>query len=188
MDDPRIARTRAAVLDAAADLLVEGGPAAVTMDAIVARSGVAKSTIYRHWPSRDEVLVDVFVHCAPQLDAPDPSLPLVDALEELTRSIVAHLRDPQWAHIVPALLMLKAHLAGVADLEERIHTTQNETMTAVLQRGIDQGALPRDLRIDDAIAHLAGPLLFAHLTGTVELDDDFARRTTRAFLVAYSTA
>src|SRR5687767_10053529 len=46
--DGRIARTRSAVLRSATDLLMEGGPSAVTIDAIVARSGVAKSTIYRH--------------------------------------------------------------------------------------------------------------------------------------------
>src|SRR5690606_191899 len=47
--DARVARSRATVLRTATDLLVEGGPSAVTIDAIVARSGVAKSTIYRHW-------------------------------------------------------------------------------------------------------------------------------------------
>ena len=51
--DPRVARSRTAVLDAATHLLVTGGPAAVTVDAVVAESGVAKSTIYRHWRSRD---------------------------------------------------------------------------------------------------------------------------------------
>lgn len=186
MEDPRIQRTRVAVLDAATDLLVEGGPSAVTMDAIVARSGVAKSTIYRHWTSRDDVLVDVFEHCAPQLEAPDPALPFADALHVLVRSIVAHLRDPQWARIVPALLMLKSHADGVADLEQRIERTQNETMADVLQRGMDEGALRRDLRVDDAIAHLVGPLLFAHLTGTVELDDAFADRTVDTFLAAHA--
>ena len=65
--DSRIARTRAAVLRSATDLLVEGGPSAVTIDAIVARSGVAKSTIYRHWESRDDILVAVIEHCAPDI-------------------------------------------------------------------------------------------------------------------------
>ncbi len=72
--DARVARTRAAVLRTATDLLVEGGPSAVTIDAIVARSGVAKSTIYRHWESRDDVLVAVIENCAPNLVAPDPAL------------------------------------------------------------------------------------------------------------------
>ena len=65
MLDARVARSRAAVLRAATDLLVEGGPSAVTIDAIVVRSGVAKSTIYRHWASRDDVLLDVMESCAP---------------------------------------------------------------------------------------------------------------------------
>lgn len=62
--DPRVARSRAAIIRAATDLLVEGGPNAVTIDAIVAQSGVAKSTIYRHWQSRDEVLLAVIEACA----------------------------------------------------------------------------------------------------------------------------
>ena len=73
--DPRIARTRAAVVRAATDLLVEGGPSAVTVDAIVARSGVAKSTIYRHWESRDEILLSVIEQCLPQLATPPDDLP-----------------------------------------------------------------------------------------------------------------
>ena len=71
---PACARSRAAVVRAATDLLVEGGPSAVTIDAIVARSGVAKSTIYRHWASRDDVLLDVIESCAPVLPRPDPDL------------------------------------------------------------------------------------------------------------------
>ena len=80
--------------------------------------------------------------------------------------------------------MLKSHADGVADIEKRIEQTQNDTMAAVIQRGIDEGALAPDLRIDEAIALLVGPLLFAHLTGSVELDDDLAQRTVDAFLRA----
>lgn len=53
--DARVARTHAAVMQAATDLLVEGGPNAMTVDAVVARSGVAKSTVYRHWATRDDL-------------------------------------------------------------------------------------------------------------------------------------
>ena len=50
--DPRIERTRQVVLDAALALVAESGYGAVTIEAVAARSGVAKSTIYRHWPGR----------------------------------------------------------------------------------------------------------------------------------------
>lgn len=68
--DARVARTHATVLRTATDLLVEGGPSTVTVDAIVARSGVAKSTIYRHWDSRDDILVAVIESSAPNLAKP----------------------------------------------------------------------------------------------------------------------
>jgi AcrR family transcriptional regulator len=184
-EDPRIVRTRNAVLHAATDLLVEGGPAAVTMDAVVARSGVAKSTIYRHWSSRDEVLVDVFAHCAPNLEVPDAELPFEGALRAFVSSIVTHFSDPQWARIVPALLMLKSHAHGVEDLEKRLEKNQSDALAAVLKRGIDEGVLRAGLDVDEAVAHLVGPLLFAHLTGSVPLDHAFADRTVDVFLAAY---
>jgi AcrR family transcriptional regulator len=186
MEDPRIVRTRTTVLDAAADLLVEGGPGAVTMDAIVARSGVAKSTIYRHWPSRDDVLVDVFAACAPELGTPDESLPFADALRTIVSSIVAFLHDPRWARMVPALLMLKTHEDGVADIEQRMEKRQNEIVAEVLRRGIEEGTIRADVDTEEATAQIVGPLLFAHLTGIVELDEPFADRVVDAFIRAHT--
>jgi hypothetical protein len=74
----------------------------------------------------------------------------------------------------------------VADLEKRIEKTQNDTLAEVLERGIAEGALRADLRTDEAISHLIGPLLFAHLTGSVPLDDEFVARTVDAFLTGYA--
>src|SRR4051794_14143427 len=118
--DPRVARSRAAVIDAATELLVESGPSAVTIDAIVARSGVAKSTIYRHWGSRDDVLLDVMEVCAPDLTPPDPDLGVEAGLREITHRIAAIFNDPEWARVLPALLALKTHAHGIADLEKRL--------------------------------------------------------------------
>ena len=73
--DARVARTRETVMQAAMELLVEGGPGGLTVDAVVARSGVAKSTVYRHWADRDALVADVFNVCAPQMVEPDPDLP-----------------------------------------------------------------------------------------------------------------
>ena len=59
--DPRVARTRAVVLDAAIDLLAERGYSGFSVEGVVDRTGVAKTTLYRHWPTRDDLLAAVAV-------------------------------------------------------------------------------------------------------------------------------
>jgi AcrR family transcriptional regulator len=184
MGDPRIARTRAAVLDAATELLVEGGPAAVTVDAIVARSGVAKSTIYRHWEARDDILVAVFEACAPNPPTFDESLPFENALRRYVRDVSNLLTDPQWARMIPVMLMLKYHEGGIAALEHRLEDRQRDAVVVALQRGVEEGLLRPGFDVDQAMAHLVGPLLFAHLTGAVPLTPEFADRTVDVFLAA----
>jgi len=56
--DPRVERTRKVVLEAAAELIGECGFGRTSVEAISERSGVARSTIYRHWPERDALLFE----------------------------------------------------------------------------------------------------------------------------------
>src|SRR5262245_56064834 len=183
--DGRIARTRNAVLRSATDLLVEGGPTAVTIDAIVARSGVAKSTIYRHWESRDEVLVDVIESCAPTLVTPDPGLGFEHAVRAIVEQACTALNDPQWARVIPALLLLKAHQTEIADLDERIHRHQDDTLAAVVALGAAAGRLPAGADTEEVAANLIGPLVFAHLAGRPQITKAFAGRVADAFLRAH---
>ncbi len=183
--DPRVSRSRTAVIRTAADLFVEGGPSAVTIDAIVARSGVAKSTIYRHWGSRDEVLLEVIETCAPQIDAPDPDTDVETALRDTVKAVAGFVRDPQWSRMLPALLMLKQHEAPIADLEQRIEREQDRVLTDLLERAVAEGLIPTGVDIQEAIAFLVGPVLMAHLTEKVMIDDDFADRVVDRFLAAY---
>jgi AcrR family transcriptional regulator len=184
--DPRVARTRAAVLRAATDLLVDAGPWAVTIDAIVQRSGVARSTIYRHWTSRDEVLLAVLEDCAPAIEAPDPSLGFEDDLRALVGQLGTAMRDPEWARVAPSILGLKHHLADIAELDERIGERQEHAIEAVLRRGIAAGHLPDDLDLDEASAFLVGPLTFAFLTGHPAIDAGLCVRAVDVFLASYA--
>ncbi len=184
--DARVARSRASVIRAATDLLVESGPSAVTMDAIVARSGVSKATIYRHWKSRDDVLMSVIEECAPVLEASDPALGFEAALRSLASQICRTLNDPEWARIVPSLMMLKIHHAGIADIEQRIEHRQDESVAAVMRLGVAEGQLAADEDLAEVAAQLIGPLLFARLTGRPALSEQFAQRVVDRFLRAHT--
>lgn len=184
--DARIVRTRANVLRAATDLLVEGGPSAVTIDAVVARSGVARSTIYRHWDTRDDVLLEVIESCAPQVEPPDPSLDFETALRDLMAELRRMLDDPEWARVLPALLTLRTQQHGIADLEQRLEARQEDAVEAVLRRGVAEGRLPDDVDLEQATALLAGPLVFAMLMDKPAIDATFCDLVVDGFLATYA--
>lgn len=184
--DPRVARTRANVLRAATDLLVDGGPTAVTIEAIVAASGVARSTIYRHWDTRDDILLSVIESCAPQVALPPESAGFEESLRRLVEDLRLMLTDPGWTRVLPAILTLKHHEHGIADVEQRLEERQEHVLEVVLRRGIDEGRVDPDVDVEAASALLVGPLLFSMLVGKPVLDAAFCTRVVDAFLQVHA--
>ena len=185
MLDARVARSRAAVLRSATDLLVEGGPSAVTIDAIVGRSGVAKSTIYRHWASRDESSSTSWSRarrCCPTLD---PDLDVESALRVIGRAVAGFLNDPEWARMLPALMLLKTHEDGIANLEQRLERHQEEILGRLMVRGVDEGLLRPDARRARGHdpARRPADVRQPHRRGAI--DDGFVDRTVDRFLATY---
>ena len=68
--DPRPARSRARLLEAATDLLRSGGPSAVTVDAVIRASNVARATLYRHYASGNDLLAAAFHALIPPAPVP----------------------------------------------------------------------------------------------------------------------
>jgi AcrR family transcriptional regulator len=185
--DPRVAKSHAAVMQAATDLLVEGGPDALTVDAVVARSGVAKSTVYRHWATRADLVDDVFHSCAPELQGVDAAATFDEALRQLVDELLAIMSDPQWRRLVPALMLLKSQQGGIAELDDEMKAQQNKVVGDVLRRGVAEGVLRPDVLedVDLTITLLAGPVLMAGLVDSVPLDGVLAERVIDQFLRAH---
>lgn len=173
-------------MQAAMDLLVEGGPQALTVDAVVARSGVAKSTVYRHWADRDALVADVFNVCAPQMVEPDVDLPFDAALRQLVDASIEFMTDERWRRLVPALLVLKSEKTAIAALEDQMNRDQADVVGNVLRRGVAEGALRSEVTDDLqlAITLLVGPILMAGLTEMVPIDQVLADRVVDQFLAA----
>ena len=82
--DPRPARSRARLLDAATALLRSGGPSAVTIDAVTRSANVARATLYRHFSSANDLLAACFMSLIP----PPPMPPEEGSLRERLTAIV----------------------------------------------------------------------------------------------------
>jgi len=182
--DPRVARTHEAVMEAARVLLLEGGPGALTVDGVVARSGVAKSTVYRHWATRDELVLDVLSSCAPNIEPPDEGASFDQALRRLVGQFVAAMADEAWNQVLPALLLLKTEVGGMADLEHKVFDEQSSAAAQVLRLGVDEGVLAPEVLddVDRAVTLLAGPILMAGLSNLVALDEVLVEQVVHQFL------
>lgn len=180
--DPRVARSRRAILDAASALLLEVGTAAVTIDAVVERSGVARTTIYRHWPTRDDLLAATFEDLLPDLPTPPAEVPFVDALRFLVREMVAMGSDDHWLRLLPPLIESARLDRQLQDLKDERYGRQLTTITDLIQRGIDDGVLRADLDVVVASLELCGPLLAAVMLGDLALDERLADALTDNFL------
>jgi len=160
---PRSAEAQRAVLDAARELFEAGGYAAATIEAVSARSGVAKTTIYRWWPNRASLLVEVLaeVHTA--------AVPL-PAGGEPVRAIVGELRDAAGAlngltgKLLTALLGEAQHDPEVsAELLEGLFRPRRAATARVIRRAQEKGAIRSDVQPDIAADLLFGPLFYRML-------------------------
>lgn len=163
--DPRVERSRAKLLAAATDLLVEAGPRALTVDNVAERSGVAKSTLYRHWPSRTALMIDVLRTNMPCTPVIDPSTGFEPCLREYIRELADSLADPEWARIMPALFALKNQFPEVGDMTETDRDEKVALLRELLDRGVAEGLVPAGLD-PHAVAHvLVGPMMMCVLVG-----------------------
>ncbi|MDY7101800.1 MAG: TetR/AcrR family transcriptional regulator [Actinomycetota bacterium] len=181
---PRVARSRARVLEAATELLAEHGPRAVTVDAVTEHSGVAKSTIYRHWPSQTALLVDVFRNNVPPLPEVDPALDFEGALREHVAGLLEAFSDPHWRNIMPALFLLKRQIEELDEITAMDVEERASAFHEVMALGVAEGRIPADLDPHLPMTAIVGPLMFAVLGGHID-EQRVADYVVEELLAAY---
>jgi AcrR family transcriptional regulator len=168
------ARSRQAILNAADDLLVEQGFAALTIEGIAARAGVAKQTIYRWWPSKVELLMDNFLDDAEEgLKAPDTGSIAGDLRAHLRR-LATFLEDEPAGRVLRALIGQAQHDPGMAsEFRDRYLAPRREHDRVILARAIERGELRPQLDLDATLDLLHGPLYYRALVTGEPIDRAF---------------
>lgn len=163
--DPRVVRTRARVLDAAMELLVDVGIRRITMTAIVERSGVSKATFYRHWTSLEDVVHDAV---AARIWPPDEATldpPTSEQLHDAAEAVANMINDPRTLAVRDALIHLSESDVRFVELRARVRAAILAPLTTTLQAARTAGQLDRTVDIEEVIAQVVGPMIYDALSG-----------------------
>lgn len=172
---PRSAESRRAIIQSAMHILQNDGYAALNIEAIAARAGVSKQTIYRWWPSAAFIVLEALTADMPPQEtiAPDTGS-LKGDMQDLVRSTVRALAQRRG----PVFKALIAEAQADARFAEAFRTSlmeaHREIVRAIVSRAQLRGetAFESDKEIVADIVY--GPILYRLLNGHAELDETFA--------------
>ncbi|WP_067177984.1 TetR/AcrR family transcriptional regulator [Microtetraspora niveoalba] len=175
----RSERSRRAILDAARELIGEVGYAKLSVEAIAARAGVGKQTIYRWWPSKGAVIFDSFLALSGGADEEAIALPDTGDIEAdlklVMRATVAEFADPEFEAPVRALNTEISNDPGLAaQYRERLAGPVDEAKKARLRSAQRAGQLAADADLDLVLEVLYAPLYQRWLLRSGPLTDEYA--------------
>lgn len=180
----RSARVREAVLAAVLDQLVVDGPAALSVEAIASAAGVNKTTVYRRWPTLDDLLVDALIEWS-HVAIPDPDTGRIDAdLLALGREIADQLNTGVGRQIVAVVLTRGLRSAKLRETTRRYFEHQSERTKPVVARAVERGELAADTDTDALLSTFRAPLFYRLVTTGDPIDDDLIAHTTQITLTA----
>jgi len=179
---PRSDRIHRAILDATRDLLVERGFTRLRLEAVASRAGVARATIYRRWPSKEALALDLLLELA------DPYLAVEetgDTREELRAVVTNAIRGLTETELGPVMRALISQIAANPAIGDPFRATvvaaRREQVIRVVERGMGRGDLRPDTDPSTATELLVGPVYFRLVFGG-RLDGAFADQVVDGFL------
>jgi AcrR family transcriptional regulator len=153
---PRSEKADRAILDAALRMVGQHGVAGTTIEGVAAEAGVGKTTIYRRWPNKSDLILAAISDIVPPGDPPDTGTMAGDmaALAETQRR---RLAGSNLSGIVPRVLAESMGDPALhQDFVERVVEPFRAMLRLFIQRGIDRGELRPDLEVEALVDLLHG--------------------------------
>jgi AcrR family transcriptional regulator len=184
---PRDVRAGAAIMDAAVAVLADKGPGGFTVDAVAARAGCGKATIYRRWPSRAALLLDTAHHMGLEPGDIDTGSLRGDLIALLTE-LGTKMRDTASGRILPGVIAeasvqpeMRAVLAAFID-------DRRERPRALLARAVERGELPAGADVELLLDLLGGTVIYRELIACRPTDRAYNTRLVDQVLSGMSGA
>jgi AcrR family transcriptional regulator len=183
--DRRAERSKQAILDATRELVAEeGGVRALTVEAVAARSGVAKTTIYRRWRDKwelalDAVMIDLLPTFAEPVDVGDTRKELVTFLNAAITSLASRPSGPAMQALASEIAT-EPYLSRV--YREQVVEARRRQLAPVIERGIARGDLRPGTDVAQMHELLLGPVFYRLLFSGGTLDRNLGKRIVDAVL------
>ena len=180
----RSARVRESILAAALSELIESGYAALSVEAVAARAGVNKTTIYRRWPTLDDLLVDALMEWS------HDALPAMDtgSVETDLLALGGQLADVLNAgvgrQVVALVLTAGLRSAQLRETTRRYFDHQALRAIPIVNQAIDRGELPADTDADALLTTFRAPLFYRLVTTGDPIDEELITQAARVTLTA----
>jgi TetR/AcrR family transcriptional regulator, regulator of autoinduction and epiphytic fitness len=180
--DPRIERTREVVRRVALSELAAVGYGAFSIEAVARRSGVAKSTIYRHWRGKLALIADALDTL--NVQTPAGALPAEATPRERVEQLLEHLADafgdPVITGCTPALIEASEHDAEVRAFHHAYASARRKALVEAIAQGVRDGSFPAGVDPDIAATAMAGTIVYRR----VMTDTPFRRDDVPALIEA----
>ena len=185
--DPRVERTRAAVITAAAELMMASGPSSITHASVAAAANVSRTTAYKHWPTRADLLratLEALGKTSP--DITELTGELRPDLGLLFGTIINDLTDDQRAPLIATMMERALHDSTVTAVRDQLMADFEPVFQAIIDTATQAGELRADIDAEMALASIVGSFIFLRFmlprtfdiaTGNQILDDFVTRNT-----------
>ncbi len=161
------ARTKA--LDAAQTVVAEVGVDGFTMDEVVRRSGVAKTTLYRHWETSNHLLVSALDCMVAPLPTPDTGTFKGD-LEAFLDAVLTLINDDNTVNLVLSVLRAAADDDDLARVHEDMMQERMRPIIEVIERAKARGEIDASIETELALDLIEGPIFSRRMMRGQQLD------------------
>jgi AcrR family transcriptional regulator len=180
---PRSERAEQAIIQAALELFAEKGPDGLCVEAVAARAGVGKATVYRRWHNKEDLLLAALGSLKTPLPNPDTGSvrdDLIALVTVMSQDAVDPARQRQYTLLLGEGEKYPRLMARYA---ETVVEPRRDIIRSVLRRGIATGQIREDLDIEVAMLTLTGAAMSRGRCEIVPHDEEFATRVVDSLLV-----
>jgi len=161
--DPRVERSRAVIRQAALDELAESGYGAFSIESVAARARAGKSTIYRHWRDKLDLIADAFETAHGELVPHPAGGTAAEQIRLLVRHVAEITADSTFSRCIPALIEGARHDSRLRDFHHGYSARRRAGLTSLISAGIAAGEFAPGIDADLAAQAILGTVFYGRL-------------------------